>query len=219
MLPRRWIPLLAACLLLLASLRGFSQEKSQDIKKSKVDSPAPQADDTSAPKMLEIPFAETAPVIDGVLDDPIWQKPPLPLGDWVTYNPLYGNKMAQRTEAWAAYDKTGLYFAFRCLDHEPEKIKTTISRRDTIWNDDWVGISLDALGSHQSSYDLFVNPNGIQADILNSSTAGEDTSPDWVWESAGRRTDEGDVARDGGRTIAALVESLRANQCQALDLL
>jgi hypothetical protein len=55
-------------------------------------------------------------------------------------------------------------------------------------------MSLDSLGSHQSSYEFFVNANGIQADILNSSTAGEDTSPDWVWESAARRTEDGYIA-------------------------
>jgi len=59
---------------------------------------------------------------------------------------------------------------------------------------DWVGLSLDALGSGQSSYDLFSNPSGIQGDILNTSTRGEDTSPDWVWESAGKVTEEGYTA-------------------------
>jgi len=55
-------------------------------------------------------------------------------------------------------------------------------------------LSLDALGSGQSSYDLFSNPSGIQGDILNTSTRGEDTSPDWVWESAGKVTEEGYTA-------------------------
>ena len=36
-----------------------------------------------------------------------------------------------------------------------------------------------------------MNPRGVQADILNTATAGENVSPDWVWESAGRRTPEG----------------------------
>ncbi len=140
---------------------------------------------------LDIPAAVESPRVDGVLDDTAWQSPPLPLGEWRTYNPVYGNKMVQRTQVWVAYDKAALYFAFRCTDPEPGKIKSAISRRDTIFNDDWVGISLDSLGSHQSTYELFVNPDGIQGDILNSSTAGEDTSPDWVWESAAKRTEDG----------------------------
>ncbi len=161
---------------------GAGWSKTQEKPQSK---PA-----VSFPK-LEIPLVAESPRIDGVLDDAAWKNPPLPLGDWLTYSPVYGKQMVQRTQVWAAYDQTGLYFAFHCMDPEPEKIKTAISRRDTIFNDDWVGMSLDSLGSHQSSYEFFVNANGIQGDILNSSTAGEDSSPDWVWESAAKRTEDG----------------------------
>jgi hypothetical protein len=140
---------------------------------------------------IELPFLPIPPVIDGSLDDTAWQVPPLPLGEWLTYNPSYGEEMAQKTEVRVGYDKNYLYFAFRSLDPEPGKIKTSIARRDTIWNDDWIGLSLDALGTGQSSYDLFVNPSGIQGDILTSSTAGENTAPDFVWDSAGKITSEG----------------------------
>jgi len=186
------LAVLAFCCLCSTAADGWSNEKGKAGDK-KAAAPAPPASDdaASAPKPLDIPFVSEAPAIDGQLNDPAWQQPPLPLGEWVTYNPLYGNKLVQRTEVWIAYDRVALYFAFRCHDPEPDKLKTAISRRDTIWNDDWVGLSLDALGSHQSSYDLFVNPSGIQADILNSSTAGEDTAPDWVWESAGRTNEDG----------------------------
>lgn len=112
---------------------------------------------------IQIRLLDAAPVIDGNLDDAAWQGAPLPLGDWLTYNPAYGETTAQKTTVWMAYDKSNLYLAFRCLDPEPDKIKTSIARRDTIWNDDWVGISLDALSSGQSSYDLFVNPNAFKA--------------------------------------------------------
>src|SRR6266581_1720651 len=132
-----------------------------------------------------------APVIDGRLDDDVWKAPPLSLSDWLTYNPLNGDKMAQRTEAYAAYDDRNLYFAFRCLDPEPAKVRGSLSRRDDMWNDDWVGLSLDSVGNGQSSYDLFVNPLGVQGDILTTPSAGENSAPDFVWESAGRRTEQG----------------------------
>ncbi len=155
------------------------------------ETPKPAAGRGIAFSEMELHRTARSPRIDGKLDDPAWQEAPLPTSDWLSYNPLYGTRMVQRTKVWATYDDTGLYFAFHCIDPEPEKIKTAISRRDTIFNDDWVGLSLDSLGSHQSSYEFFVNPSGIQADILNSSTAGEDTSPDWVWESASQRTNDG----------------------------
>ena len=140
---------------------------------------------------FEVPRLSAPPAVDGKLNDAAWSMPPLALGEWLTYNPLYGGKLPQKTAVWMAYDKDYLYFAFRCLDPEPAKIKTSLARRDTIFNDDWVGVSLDALGAGQSTYDLFVNPNGIQGDILTTSTRGEDSSPDWVWDSAGTVSEEG----------------------------
>ncbi len=144
---------------------------------------------TAAP--LEAARTSRAPVIDGVLDDQAWTAAPLPIGTWKSYNPLHGDQIPQQTTVWIAYDDDALYFAFRCDDPEPQGIKTSITRRDNIWSDDWIGLSLDALGTGQSSYHLMVNPSGIQLDMINTISGDEDTSPDWVWESAGRTNDRG----------------------------
>ncbi|HEX6737682.1 MAG TPA: DUF5916 domain-containing protein [Vicinamibacteria bacterium] len=131
------------------------------------------------------------PVIDGRLDDEAWQQPPLPLTEWISYNPKNGDKIPQQTEVHAAYDDKYLYFAFHCVDPEPAKVRSTLSRRDNAWNDDWVGLSLDSAGNGQSSYDMFLNPLGVQGDILTTPSAGENSAPDWVWDSAGQRTAQG----------------------------
>jgi hypothetical protein len=134
---------------------------------------------------------DRAPVIDGILDDQAWLQAPLDTGEWRSYNPLHGDTIPQKTKVWAAQDSDYLYFAFQCLDPEPSRIKTSITRRDNIWADDWVGLSLDALGTGQLAYHLMVNPSGVQLDILNSIAGGEDESPDYVWDSAGRINDSG----------------------------
>jgi hypothetical protein len=131
------------------------------------------------------------PVIDGLLDDEAWKGAPLETGDWLSYNPLHGDGIPQRTRVWIAHDRDYLYFAFQCDDPEPDRIKTSITRRDNIWADDWVGISLDALGTGQSSYHLMVNPSGVQLDMLNSVAGDEDDSPDYVWDSSARRNQAG----------------------------
>jgi hypothetical protein len=128
----------------------------------------------------------TAPSIDGTLDDVAWQDPPLETGPWLSYNPLHGDSIPQQTKVWIAYDADYIYLAFQCDDPEPSAIKTSITRRDNIWADDWVGVSLDALGTGQVSYHLMSNPSGVQLDMLNSVAGGEDQSPDFVWDSAGR---------------------------------
>jgi uncharacterized protein DUF5916/cellulose/xylan binding protein with CBM9 domain len=135
--------------------------------------------------------AEKPIVIDGRIDDDAWKVAPLPLGDWLSYDPLYGQKQEQRTEVRISYDDRYLYFSFHCIDSEPDKVRTTISRRDNIFNDDWVGLSLDSGGNGQTSYHMMVNPSGIQMDALNTTASGERWEADWVWDSAGSRTDDG----------------------------
>lgn len=131
------------------------------------------------------------PLIDGALDEEAWTSAPAPTTEWKTYNPLYGDQIPQLTRVWVAYDAQYLYFAFECTDPEPDRIKTSVTRRDNIFSDDWVGLSLDALGTGQTSYHMMVNPSGVQLDMLNSVSGGEDLSPDWIWDSAGRRTPTG----------------------------
>ena len=149
--------------------------------------------EAAAPKpSLQVPHRlSQPPSIDGVLDDEVWRSGPLETGEWLSYNPLHGTAIPQKTKTWIAYDADYLYFAFQCDDPEPSQIKTSITRRDNIWSDDWVGLSLDALGTGQLSYHLLVNPSGVQLDMLNSASGGEDTSPDYVWDSAGRQNATG----------------------------
>ena len=46
-------------------------------------------------------------------------------------------------------------------------------------------------GTGQVSYHMMVNPIGMQMDMLNSASGGEDLAPDWIWDSAGRRNAHG----------------------------
>lgn len=149
-----------------------------------------RAEERSGPAPLRATPIASPPVIDGSLDDAAWRGAPLPTGAWLSYNPLHGERIPQQTTVWVAYDRDALYFAFRCADPDPRGIKTSVTRRDNIWTDDWVGLSLDALGTGQTSYHLMVNPSGVQLDMINTIAGNEDMSPDWIWESAGR-IDEG----------------------------
>jgi hypothetical protein len=134
------------------------------------------------------------PTIDGDLSDAIWETlAPLTLGEWVSYNPLRGEKTAPPTEVRVAYDDRYLYIAFHCFDSEPDRIRTTITKRDTAFNDDWVGLSLDSAATGQTAYHLFVNPSGIQMDALNTTSSGEQFDADFVWDSAGKVTHDGYV--------------------------
>ncbi len=131
--------------------------------------------------------------IDGVLSEKIWGLPPIS-EEFITFLPVFGEVLDQKTKIWMAYDNRNLYFAFKCFDIEPNKIKTSISRRDTIASrDDAIGVVIDVMGNKQTSYEFYVNPSGIQEDGLTSAVNGwsYDNSPDFVWESGGKIVDDG----------------------------
>ncbi len=128
--------------------------------------------------------------VDGELNEAVWQQQPIN-ETFRTLFPIYGRPFELETRVWAAYDKGNLYFAFKCFDPEPNKIKATIAQRDKISNDDHFAVMLDTVGTKQSSYEFYVNPNGIQADAINSAVSGSDSAPDFVWESAGKLTADG----------------------------
>jgi hypothetical protein len=98
--------------------------------------------------------------------------------------------MVDATVVYYAYDRENLYFAFRCFDSQPDKIKASVTSRDNIRPDDWICINLDSFNDQQSLYAFYINPLGIQED---SRFAGglEDASVDMVWYSEGNIDDKG----------------------------
>jgi hypothetical protein len=131
------------------------------------------------------------PVIDGKLDESIWKSATSVTG-FKSFVPDFGMDMPDQTIVYMAYDRENLYFGFKCFDSQPDKIKASIARRDTIRPDDWICINLDSFNDQQSLYALYINPLGIQSD---SRYAGgrEDFSQDFVFYSAGKINDEGYV--------------------------
>ena len=129
---------------------------------------------TAGSEELRARRATVAPKIDGLLDDELWSTEPLQLDPWMSYNPLRGEPEQQQTKVWIGLRQQSDLLRLRCYDTEPDKIRSTISRRDNVWNDDWVGVSLDSSRAGQIAYHMFVNPSGIQMDALQS--ANEDTA-------------------------------------------
>jgi hypothetical protein len=137
-----------------------------------------------------VPFARTAPVIDGKLEDPVW-KDALSFTGFKTFKPDYGKPGSGKTIVYMTYDREHIYFAVRCFDASPDKIKASMTKRDSIYGDDWFAITLDTFNDHQSGYSFLVNPLGVQGDGILNSDGNLDDSHDMVWYSKGELTDEG----------------------------
>ncbi len=140
-------------------------------------------------QLLKPYYTAVPPVLDGVLNDPVWENAPQETG-FKTYTPDYEIAMSEQTIVYYAYDRENLYFAFRCFDSEPHLVKTSVNSRDNIRPDDWICINLDTFNDHQSLYALYVNPLGIQGDSRFEGGV-EDFSVDVVWYSTGRVDEEG----------------------------
>ncbi|HWP81693.1 MAG TPA: DUF5916 domain-containing protein [Bacteroidota bacterium] len=129
------------------------------------------------------------PVIDGRLDDPIWETAPS-VTSFRTFAPDFGKVMPESTVVYTAYDEENIYFAFRCFDPDPKTIKAEITARDNYRAHDWICINLDSFNDQQALYGFYVNPLGVQGDS-RFAAGSEDHSFDMVWYSAGQIDEEG----------------------------
>jgi hypothetical protein len=138
---------------------------------------------------ITIAHFEKAPVIDGKLDDTVWQNAAV-LKDFYQFRPGDNIAPTHPTEVLIGYDAKFIYFAFRAHD-EAGKVRATVPKRDQIFDDDSVGMYLDTFNDRRRSYIALFNPLGVQADGIFTEDNGEDYSFDLVMESKGIVTDDG----------------------------
>jgi len=132
--------------------------------------------------------------VDGVMDELHWKN-----ATRIDLNfenkPGEGLPAPIKTEAYLYEDGVNLYVAIKAYDPDPSKIRASLRDRDSLWQDDNVGIIVDTFNDSRSGYEFFVNPLGAQADMRMSDLNGwdEDDSWDAIWDSAGKITEFGYV--------------------------
>lgn len=142
------------------------------------------------------------PVIDGQLDEEEWQNAPI-AKDFYQIQPGDNLTASQQSEVKFGYDEKTLYIAFQAYD-EPDKVRSSVAKRDQIFADDYIGVYLDTFNDKRKAYVFFFNPLGIQGDGVFSEGSGEDYSVDVVMESKGKVTEKGYVVE-----VAIPFKSLR----------
>lgn len=143
------------------------------------------------PRTHLVPKAEGPITIDGVLDEPAWSSAlRLPL-EWEV-QPGENVPPPVETEILLLWDAEAFYFACRCYDGRPERIRARLADRDEAMADDWIGFMVDTFDDSRRGYEFVVNPLGVQFDALNDDIGGNyDDNWNAIWESAGRLTDDG----------------------------
>lgn len=139
-------------------------------------------------------------VVDGRLDEPVWQRAALLTG-FSLYQPFDHQPAPDSTEVRVWYSSSAMYFGIRAF--EPHgAVAATLADRDRISADDNVEIHLDTFDERNRALVFIVNPLGVQADGTKSEAGGfipgsnvmpgqNDLSADFVWQSRGRLIDGG----------------------------
>ncbi|MDM7859084.1 DUF5916 domain-containing protein [Alteromonas sp. ASW11-36] len=152
---------------------------------------AAQEQQSQNTSQLTIPFLEGAATLDGVLDEPQWQQAAKQSLVYVT-EPFENTASPVATEVFIYEDGTSLFIAFRAHDPDPSAIRAFYRDRDLIFGGDMVGVKLDTFNDSRLAYQFFVNPFGVQADVIENEMTGQESDA-WnaIWESAGQVNDSG----------------------------
>jgi hypothetical protein len=119
----------------------------------------------------------TPPVIDGILDEEIWQT-----GEWVddfTQNqPYNGRPASQRTEFKILFDEDNIYVGIKALDTSPDSIVNRLTRRDEA-DGDLVAILLDSYHDLRTAFTFGVSSAGVKYDFMMTN---DGQSEDKTWD-------------------------------------
>lgn len=148
---------------------------------------------------LHPPRFEALHIIDGELDEPVWQQAARADG-FFQFRPVDSRPAEDSTVVLVWYSPDALHIGIRAYDRDPASVRATLSDRDNIASDDAVTIYLDTFNDRRRAYFLGVNPYGVQDDGVraeggfSASSGGSgttDRNPDFIWQSKGRKTDFG----------------------------
>ncbi len=132
---------------------------------------------------------ESPPVIDGKLDDYVWNAI-VPITQFAYYD---GSTQAEieKTEIYFAHDNDNLYFAARCFESDFSGLQANIFEHDgTTYYDDNVWLFFDTNHDQQTYYQAIINCNGAVFDRKCSLIDGvldRDVSWNGAWEVSSAR--------------------------------
>ncbi len=144
-----------------------------------------------APPELHVARA-TGPIeVDGRLGDPGWSGATR-VDTFYETNPGDGVEPKVKTVAWLTYDDRFFYAAFDFSDPDPKSIRAPLGDHDSVPSyTDYGGVILDTRNDGKTALMFLANPRGIQYDAITNDSSGEDSSPDFYWDSVARITPTG----------------------------
>lgn len=138
---------------------------------------------------LTINRVDSQPVIDGSVGNEEWSKA-TKTKLHVETTPGENVSPSVQTDVLLMEDGAFLYVAFIAHDPDVDKIRAYYSDHDMLGGHDSVGIVLDTFNDERQAFEFFVNPLGVQRDLINDDiNKRHDPAWDALWESAGKIND------------------------------
>lgn len=119
--------------------------------------------------------------IDGALDEDVWNYAVV-ADNFTEISPGDNVKPEVETEVRIFYDDDYIYFGYICHEDDMSGIRASMTDRDRMYSDDWVGPFINTYGDLKSAFEAYVNPKGIQGDLLWT-TDNEDSNFDFIYDS------------------------------------
>jgi hypothetical protein len=143
-------------------------------------------------KQIDIPRTTLRPVIDGVLDDEIWQQAAV-ITDLHQMLPVDHGAPSQESVFYVAYSEDYFYLAARLYDTNPEEIRAMALIHDdqSMGNDDQIYVILDTFDNNLTGFRFVGHPNGLRADAVFENPGTINWNWDGIWDTNSRIDEEG----------------------------
>jgi len=145
----------------------------------------------SGGKRMSATLTPAAPVLDGLVDDDVWELAEV-VTDFLQREPVEGGQPSQMTEVRILYDGDNIYLGFVMHDDDPARIMAQDLRRDSrLETDDTIAVLFDTFHDHRNGFLFRVNPLGTKYDTTLKDESQLNSSWDETWEAAAQITDRG----------------------------
>ena len=134
---------------------------------------------------------DSAPAIDGHLDEPLWQEAAI-IDDMHEVRPNEFGEPSEKTRFYVIYGDDAMYVGAEFFDSEPDRVVARVLRQgDWSEGDDGLKVILDPFNQGRAGYVFYLNPHGVRAEGLFRNVT--ETNWDWrgIWNGAAQLNGQG----------------------------
>lgn len=136
-------------------------------------------------------FTETAPVIDGLINDDVWKRAPV-INELFQREPNTGGAASKKSEFYFLYDHHNIYVGVRCYDDPKDITSKELSRDGDLGEEDRIQVIFDTYLDGRSGYWFQIGPRGSIGDaIVNENGKEFNKSWDGLWDGRAEITESG----------------------------